>query len=103
MLSGPFKDDASDASDSPVFVFEDARRPLLPSWQVTCFTINVIMGSGFLGIPGGFLESGTLLGPAILIAVTLLQWLSACHLAQVASRAHARSRSDIGTTERRLP
>ena len=89
MLSGPFKDDASDASDSPVFVFEDARRPLLPSWQVTCFTINVIMGSGFLGIPGGFLESGTLLGPAILIAVTLLQWLSACHLAQVASRAHA--------------
>ena len=34
MLSGPFKDDASDASDSPVFVFEDARRPLLKRTHV---------------------------------------------------------------------
>ena len=88
MLSVQAADDESDTSED-VFVFEDARRPLLPSWQVCCFTINVIMGSGFLGVPGGFLTSGLLLGPAILFAVTLLQWVSACHLAQVASRSHA--------------
>ena len=77
--------------DTPpqIFVFEDARAPLLPSWQVTCFTVNVIMGSGFLGVPSGFLDAGLLLGPAVLILVTMLQWIAACQLAQVASRAHA--------------
>ena len=51
--------------------------------------INVIMGSGFLGVPAGFVAAGLLLGPSILVVVTVLQWISACHLAQVASRAHA--------------
>ena len=75
--------------DSPVFVFEDARQPSLKSWQVACFTINVIMGSGFLGVPAGFLSSGLLLGPLVLVVVTLLQWIAACQLAQVETRAHA--------------
>jgi hypothetical protein len=69
--------------------FEDARQPLLPPWVVTCFTINVIMGSGFLGVPAGFLSSGLVLGPAILVFVTFLQWVASCLLVQVASRAHA--------------
>ena len=75
--------------DSQLYVFEDARHPLLPSWVVTCFMINVIMGSGFLGVPSGFLSSGMLLGPLVLLAVTALQWVAACQLAQVAARSHA--------------
>lgn len=77
--------------DSPpvMFVFDDVRQPLLPAWVVTCFTINVIMGSGFLGVPSGFLDSGLLLGPLVLVVVSILQWIAACMLAQVASRAHA--------------
>ena len=80
-----------DMSDSPpvMFVFEDAQQPLLPSWVVTCLTINVIMGSGFLGVPQGFVASGLLLGPLVLFGVTVLQWAAACQLAQVASRANA--------------
>ena len=79
---------SSDDSPTP-FVFEDARHPLLPSWQATCFTINVIMGSGFLGVPSGFLKAGVVLGPAVLAIVSVMQWLAACQLAQVASRANA--------------
>ena len=71
------------------FVFEDAQPRTLPSTVVVCFTINVIMGSGFLGVPNGFRESGILLGPLVLLAVSLAQWLAACQLATVASRAHA--------------
>ena len=78
------------ADDSPpIFVFEDTRAPGLASWQITCFTINVIMGSGFLGVPSGFLRSGLILGPAILVVVSLMQWIAACHLAKIASRANA--------------
>lgn len=73
----------------PVFVFEDAHQPLLPSWVVTCITINVIMGSGFLGVPSAFLSSGPLLGALVLLVVSVLMWIAACYLAQVASRAHA--------------
>ena len=72
-----------------MLVFEDAQQSLLPSWQVMCFTINVIMGSGFLGVPAGFLEAGVLLGTAVLIGVTLMQWIAACMLTQVIARAHA--------------
>ena len=76
--------------DSPtILVFDDAHEPLLPSWVVVCFTINVIMGSGFLGVPGGFGESGVVLGPLVLIGVSLMQWVAACMLAQVVTRAHA--------------
>ena len=75
--------------DSPVFVFEDARQPPLKSWQVACFTINVIMGSGFLGVPHGFREAGIVLGPLVLLGVTVLQWTAACQLAQVITRANA--------------
>lgn len=73
----------------PIFVFEDQQQQLLPSWVVTCFTINVIMGSGFLGVPNGFREAGLLLGPLVLLAVTAFQWTAACQLAQVISRANA--------------
>jgi len=73
----------------PIFVFEEQQQHLLPSWVVTCFTINVIMGSGFLGVPNGFREAGLLLGPLVLLAVTLFQWTAACQLAQVISRANA--------------
>ena len=76
------------AGDS-LLVFEDELEPRLASWQVTCFAINVIMGSGFLGMPAGFLASGLLLGPAVLLVVTWLQWFAACQLTQVISRAHA--------------
>ena len=76
--------------DSPPqpFIFEE-RRPSLPSWQCCCFTINVIMGSGFLGVPSGFLKAGIVLGPVVLAVVSVLQWLAACHLCQVVSRANA--------------
>ena len=76
-------------ADSPVFTFEEAKEPLLRSWQVCCFTINVIMGSGFLGVPAGFTQAGLALGPAILLLVSLLQWAAACQIVQTASRAHA--------------
>ncbi|KAL1530713.1 hypothetical protein AB1Y20_001612 [Prymnesium parvum] len=77
--------------DSPptLLVFEDARHEMLPSWVIMCFTINVIMGSGFLGVPYGFLLSGPLLGTLVVLAVTMLQWLAACLLSQVISRANA--------------
>ena len=107
---------ADDDPPTPIFVFEDARQPQLTSWQVCCLTINVIsatartrarsplharshqffastvvsaVGSGFLSVPAGFLEAGVLLGPAVLAAVSVLQWAAAAQLAQVASRAHA--------------
>lgn len=44
---------------------------------------------GFLGIPAGFLYSGLILGPAVLIVITVCQWMAAGMLVQVASRAHA--------------
>eukprot|EP00322_Chrysochromulina_rotalis_P009689 CAMPEP_0115862760 /NCGR_PEP_ID=MMETSP0287-20121206/18343_1 /TAXON_ID=412157 /ORGANISM="Chrysochromulina rotalis, Strain UIO044" /LENGTH=465 /DNA_ID=CAMNT_0003317193 /DNA_START=47 /DNA_END=1444 /DNA_ORIENTATION=- len=47
------------------------------------------MGSGFLGVPAGILASGWLLGPAVLVIVTAMQWIAACQLAQVVTRAHA--------------
>ena len=34
-------------------------------------TINVIMGSGFLGVPNGFREAGLLLGPLVLLVVLI--------------------------------
>ncbi|KAL3914422.1 MAG: hypothetical protein SGPRY_007631, partial [Prymnesium sp.] len=80
---------AMEYGELPVFVFEDAHQPLLPSWVVTCITINVIMGSGFLGVPSAFLSSGPLLGALVLLVVSVLMWIAACYLAQVASRAHA--------------
>lgn len=70
-------------------VFDGANHPLLSSWVLMCFTINVIMGSGFLGVPYGFLFTGTLLGGLVLLSVSILQWMAACILAQVATRAHA--------------
>ena len=79
-------------SESPttVFTFEDdVSKPILRPWQLTCFTINVIMGSGFLGVPSGFVASGLVLGPCILLVVTALQWWAACLLAEVVARANA--------------
>ena len=77
-------------SDSPltVFAFEDAQRLISPGVLV-CFTINVIMGSGFLGVPAGFASAGLLLGPVTLIAVTLMQWWAAVLLAECVARANA--------------
>lgn len=73
-----------------MLTFEDAaRHPLLPAWQVCCFSINFIMGSGFLGIPAGFLETGLTLGVLVLLLVTWMQWAAACMLVQVITRAHA--------------
>ena len=43
---------------------EDTRH--LRPWHVTCMTINLVMGSGFLGVPMAFYESGLLLGPMVL-------------------------------------
>ena len=82
-------DSSMDSPSATLLVFEDARRPLMPSWQVACFTINVIMGSGFLGVPTGFVHAGVLLGMLTLIGVTFMQWAAACILLQVISRAHA--------------
>ena len=79
-----------DASPDHVFVFSDQHHaPLLKPWQVTCLTINVIMGSGFLGVPAGFASAGSLLGPLILVVVTLAMWIAALMLTEVAARAHA--------------
>ena len=52
-------------------------------------TINVIMGSGFLGVPAGFAFSGMILGPASLLLVTIAMWLAALMLTEVAARAHS--------------
>ena len=71
-----------------IFAFEEPQQLLSP-WVVTCFTINVIMGSGFLGVPHGFREAGIVLGPLVLLGVTVLQWTAACQLAQVITRANA--------------
>jgi hypothetical protein len=84
-------DDASmddDAVLPTIFAFEEPQQLLSP-WVVTCFTINVIMGSGFLGVPHGFREAGIVLGPLVLLGVTMLQWTAACQLAQVITRANA--------------
>lgn len=41
-------------------------------FTAVCFTINFIMGCGFLGIPAAFQASGFLLGPIIVLVLTLL-------------------------------
>ena len=78
-----------DSSPDSVFVFETRHAPLLKPWQVLCLTINVIMGSGFLGVPSGFADSGLLLGPLVLILVTVAMWLAALMLCETAARAHS--------------
>ena len=61
----------------------------LSEWTVVCFTVNVIMGSGFLDVPHAMMESGFVLGVITLVGVTVLQWLAACMLAEVVARSHA--------------
>jgi amino acid permease len=61
----------------------------LSEWAVVCFTVNVIMGSGFLDVPHAMMESGVILGVIVLVVVTILQWLAACMLAEVVARSHA--------------
>ena len=38
----------------------------------TCFVLNFVIGSGFLGVPYAFEQAGVLLGPLLVAAVTLL-------------------------------
>ena len=77
------------SSPDNVLVFADLHRPQLPAWQVTCFTVNAVMGSGFLGVPAAFAASGILLGVGVLIVVTVALWAATCMLTEVAARAHA--------------
>ena len=37
-----------------------------------CFTINFVMGAGFLGVPKAFVESGYILGPAVMVCCALV-------------------------------
>ena len=69
-------------------------QPTLPPWQVVCLTINVIMGSGFLNVPYGFIQAGLLLGPLVLLVVSGMQLASSCLLAEVCCRAHALVRAN---------
>lgn len=80
---------AAIGSPDNVIVFADLHRPLLPSWQVLCFTVNCVMGSGFLGVPAAFATSGIALGVLVLLLVTVGLWAAACMLTEVAARAHA--------------
>jgi len=61
----------------------------LNEWAVVCFTVNVIMGSGFLDVPHAMFSAGIIPGVATLVGVTVMQWIATCLLAEVVARSHA--------------
>lgn len=58
-------------------------------WVAVSFTVNYIMGCGFLGVPDAFLKSGVLLGPVVMVCFAILCNLSKDYLLEVMSRAEA--------------
>ena len=51
------------------------------------FTLNYIIGTGFLTLPWAFQQTGCLLGISILVVMTLFSMISACLIVENMARA----------------
>eukprot|EP00455_Lapot_gusevi_P012607 TRINITY_DN1601_c0_g1_i3.p1 TRINITY_DN1601_c0_g1~~TRINITY_DN1601_c0_g1_i3.p1 ORF type:complete len:523 (-),score=75.63 TRINITY_DN1601_c0_g1_i3:41-1609(-) len=52
-----------------------------------CFSVNYILGVGILGLPWGFVAAGWLLGPLLLVVVTIASFISVMFILDAMSRA----------------
>ena len=70
--------------------------PLFSFWVGVCFSVNYIMGTGFLGIPAALVKSGLLLGPILLVVGCLVMNASKDFVLEAMARAEAMAKaSDI--------
>jgi len=51
------------------------------------FTINYILGVGCLGVPFGFARAGIVLGSLLVVLITVISYITVCHVAETVRRA----------------
>lgn len=68
-------------------------------WVAVCFTINYIMGCGFLGVPRALHEAGIAFGACMMVLVTLAAMLSKTYLLETMCRAEALTRAALVSSE----
>ena len=67
-----------------------ARPPrALGEGVLICFSINAIMGSGFLGMPASFYAAGWALALGALFAISVCTWAAVVLLVSTIARANA--------------
>lgn len=58
-------------------------------FTAVCFTVNYIVGCGFLGIPNAFVTSGIVAGPILVVVFALLCNVTKDYVLEVLSRLEA--------------
>ena len=70
-------------------------------WISVAFSVNYIMGCGFLGIPDAFVKSGMVLGPVVVILFFFAMNASKDYVLEAMARAEAMVKTSM-IFERRL-
>jgi amino acid permease len=65
----------------------DAKQSTLSFWVTVAFTVNFIIGSGFLTIPWAFYQVGSLLGIVVLVAFGIFSIVSVYFILETVERA----------------
>jgi amino acid permease len=76
-----------------------SRSQPLSFWVTVAFTVNYIIGSGFLTIPWGFTQAGSLLGICILVIFGLISTLSVYYILETIERAQILEKHNIEKEE----
>lgn len=58
-------------------------------WVAAAFTVNYIMGCGFLGMPSAFASSGLVLGPIVVVVFGLIMNVTKDFMLEAMARAEA--------------